>query len=81
MKKVWIIIAIMILLFGIGAYLIFSNGNNASSNNQYQALNAPGAVNNSALQQTAGKYSGLDLTPGQPQTDIAPSASTDIPSP
>jgi hypothetical protein len=81
MKKLWIIIAIMIILFGIGAYLIFSSGNNASSNSsQYQALNASGAVNNSALQ-TIGKYSGLDLTPGQQQTDVVPSASTDIPSP
>ncbi len=81
MKKFWIIIAIMIILFGIGAYLIFSNGNNTSSSSPYQALNAPWAANNSALQQTVGKYSNLDLTPGQPQTDVAPSASTDIPSP
>jgi len=80
MKKIWIIVAILVVLLGIGAYFLFS-GNNASSNSQYQTLNAPGAANNSALQQTAGKYSGLDLTPGQPQTDVVPAASTNIPAP
>ena len=82
MKKILIIVAGIIILLGIGAYFLFSNGNNnSSSNQQYQTSTVSGNLNNSSISQADAKYSGLDLTPEQPQTDVVPSASTDIPSP
>ncbi len=75
MRKVWIVIAIIVILLGIGAYFLFSGGGNAgTSSNSYQA---PTTSSNTA----ASQYSGLDLTPGQQQTDVTPEATTDIPAP
>lgn len=82
MKKIWIIIAIIIILVGIGAYFLLNSGNNNStSSQQYQAPTISGNSSNSGISQTATMYSGLNLTPDSLQTEVVPSASTDIPSP
>lgn len=83
MKKIWIVIAIIIVLLGIGAYFLFSGSNNNATSNsqQYQAPTVSGNSSNSVVSQTDTMYSGLNLTPDSLQTEVVPSASSDIASP
>ena len=79
MKKGWIVIAIIVILLAVGAYFLFWNSP-ASSSSQYQASTISGTSGNSTSS-VASKYSGIDLTPTSPQTDVVPSSGSTIPAP
>lgn len=66
----WIVAVIVVIIIAAIFYFALTSG---PSQSQIQ--------NSSGNGSTAAKYGGLNITPDQPQTDNAPTSSTDIPSP
>ncbi|MFZ1971030.1 MAG: hypothetical protein WAU65_02525 [Candidatus Nanoarchaeia archaeon] len=87
MKKLTLIliIAAVVVLLGLGAYLLFANkagtysqpnSGNAINDSQYQI---PVNSGSQGSNQNISQFSGLNLTPVQSQADTVPGSADDIP--